>query len=190
MTGRNDRDHEIESSWNRNAAAWTAAVRERRIESRRAREAGGGRSFEHIGYDRLVVQDDAAAGPWDLIVRNFALLAENLAPLLRSLGCRLAPDGVVLIQTVHPWAVVAATPPYEDGWRVETFSSLAPELAAPMPWYFRTLASWIDVLLDAGFIMTELEEPRHPDGELPLSLLMQCRPTTIRQRMCVTTEEQ
>jgi 2-polyprenyl-3-methyl-5-hydroxy-6-metoxy-1,4-benzoquinol methylase len=141
----------------------------------RAREAGGAATYEQISYDRLVASADLAAGPWDIVVCNFSLLAEDLAPLLGSLARRLAADGMFLIQTVHPWAVAAAAPPYHDGWRVETFASMDAAFAAPMPWYFRTLSSWITLLREAGFEITGLQEPRHSQTGAPLSLLIECR---------------
>ena len=141
----------------------------------RAREAGGTATYEQISYDQLVANGDPAAGPWDIVVCNFSLLAEDLAPLLASLARRLAPDGTFLIQTVHPWTVAAAAPPYDDGWRVETFASMDTGFTAPMPWYFRTLSSWVTVLREARLELTGLEEPRHPDSGAPLSLLMKCR---------------
>jgi 2-polyprenyl-3-methyl-5-hydroxy-6-metoxy-1,4-benzoquinol methylase len=141
----------------------------------RAREAGGGATYEQISYDELVASSELAAGPWDIVVCNFSLLAEDLASLLDGLARRLAPDGMLLIQTVHPWAVAAAAPPYQDGWRVETFASMQAGFAAPMPWYFRTLSSWFTLLHEASFKVTRLQEPRHADTGAPLSLLLECR---------------
>ncbi len=227
MSTDESRENAIQTSWARNADAWTAAVRDGRIESRRAgtdaailaaceraglgrvldvgcgegwlarelatraarvlgvdgsgeliaraREAGGAATYEQLSYDQLVASGDPAAGPWDIIVCNFSLLADDLAPLLGSLTRRLAPDGTLLIQTVHPWAVAAAAPPYDDGWRVETFASMDAGFTAPMPWYFRTLSSWVTILRQASLEVTGLQEPRHSDTGAPLSLLIECR---------------
>jgi 2-polyprenyl-3-methyl-5-hydroxy-6-metoxy-1,4-benzoquinol methylase len=142
----------------------------------RARAAGGGARFEVISYDALpATPAGIAPGPWDLVVCNFSLLGEDLAPLLRALVHRLASDGTLLIQTVHPWAVAAADPPYADGWRTETFARLEGTLRAPMPWYFRTLGSWVALVREAGLAVTAVDEPRSLEGGLPLSLLLECR---------------
>lgn len=227
MSTSDSAESEIQSSWARNADAWTAAVRDGKIESRRAgtdaaivaaceraglghvldvgcgegwlarelaargarvlgidgsaeliaraREAGGAATYEEISYDALVGRGDLAAGPWDVVVCNFSLLAEDLAPLLASLARRLASNGTLLIQTVHPWVVAAGAPPYSDGWRVETFASMEGGFAAPMPWYFRTLSSWLKIIEEAGLALTDLQEPRHADTGTPLSLLLECR---------------
>jgi 2-polyprenyl-3-methyl-5-hydroxy-6-metoxy-1,4-benzoquinol methylase len=227
MGASDSRESAIQTSWVRNADAWTAAVRDGRIESRRAgtdaailaacergglgrvldvgcgegwlarelatrgarvlgvdgsrelidraREAGGAATYEQISYDQLIARSDLAEGPWDIVVCSFSLLAEDLTPLLGSLARRLDPNGTLLIQTVHPWAVAAAAPPYADGWRLETFASMDAGFTAPMPWYFRTLSSWISLLHEASLEVTSLEEPRHPDTGAPLSLLIECR---------------
>ena len=138
-----------------------------------AREAGGGGRYEVASYEALVADDGAAAGPWSLVVCNFALLGDPLAPLLGALGRRLAPGGRLVVQTVHPWTA-AGDGPYADGWRVERFDAFAERFPAPMPWYARTLGSWIAELRAGGLALLEIEEPLHPDGGRPLSLLLLC----------------
>ena len=225
---------ELRESWEANAAAWTRAVRDGAIPSRRAgtdaavvalcrrllaeaaaaggarptaldvrcgegwlarelaaagadvlgvdgsaplvdaaHEAGGGARYEVASYERLAADDAVAAGPWSLVVCNFALLGDPLAPLLGALGRRLAPGGRLVVQTVHPWTA-AGDGPYADGWRVERFDAFAERFPAPMPWYARTLGSWIAELRAGGLALLEIEEPLHPDGGRPLSLLLLC----------------
>ena len=226
-----ERDSALRASWDDNAEAWTAAVREQRIESRRvatdaaivqaceracarattarvldvgcgegwlaralaARGAdvlgidasaalvdaavaeGGGPRYAVIAYEDLIGSPHLAAGPWDVVVCNFSLLAERLAPLLGALRSRLAPGGALLIQTVHPWAVAAAEPPYADGWRTETFARIAGPWRATMPWYFRTFGSWMAELRAAGLTVAAVAEPASPASGMPVSLVIECR---------------
>ena len=198
-----DETERLRRSWVANADAWTDAVREQRIESRRvatdaaiveavlaqtprtvldlgcgegwlaralakhgiavtgvdaspslieaARELGGG-EFVVAAYDSL------PPGPYDLTVANFSLLEEQLAPVLRAL-----PSARLIVQTVHPGAFGD-----EDGWRVETFASMEGEWREPMPWYFRTRASWARLFAQSGW---GVEEVREPGGK---SLLFVC----------------
>lgn len=139
----------------------------------RARELGGA-EFRVLSYDALITQPQLAGGPYDTIALNFALLSDDVSPLLSALGWRLTPHGVVLIQTVHPWTA-AGDEPYADGWRVETFDAFGGAFPAPMPWYFRTLETWFAQIASAGLEVTELIEPRHPETMRPLSLLLRCR---------------
>lgn len=139
----------------------------------RAVAAGGDVAYQLLGYDEIAARPERLAPPWALIVCNFALLAEHIEPLLGALGGALAPDGRLLIQTVHPY--LSHQPlPYADGWREETFEALGGDFAEPMPWFFRTLASWSDVLAGAGLLIERLDEPRHSETGDPLSLLLTC----------------
>ncbi|WP_412067507.1 class I SAM-dependent methyltransferase [Rubrivirga sp. IMCC43871] len=135
-----------------------------------ARERGG--SFDVLGYDEAVSAPSRLGGPFDVAVFNFALLTDNDAPVVRAAASRLADGGRVVIQTVHP---LAAGPPYRDGWREESFTSLDGDFE-PMPWYFRTLASWVGVLADAGLRLGAVDEPTAPDTEAPLSLVLTAVP--------------
>lgn len=140
-----------------------------------ARAAGGGPRYEVLPYDALAASAELARGPWDVIVCNFSLLGEELASPLRALAARLAGDGRLLIQTVHPWTVATGEPPYADGWRTETFSRMTGAFTAPMPWYFRTLSSWVELLTRAGLDLTALHEPTGMSSAMPLSLLLELR---------------
>ncbi len=129
--------------------------------------------FEVASYDDLVARADRAAGPFALIVCNFALLGDPLAPLLAALGRRLAEGGRLVVQTAHPWAA-AGDGRYESGWRVETFASFEQPFPSPMPWFFRTLGSWVGELGTAGLRLLTLGEPTYPETGRPLSLLLEC----------------
>lgn len=217
-------DHEsrLARSWRTNASAWTRAVREQRIASRRAGtdaavldavlatgarrvlDAGcgegwlaralaakgrdvvgvdasaeliaaanelGGARFAVAGYADL---DDrhAQLGRFDAIACNFALLGEDLQEPLRALGRRLEPEGRLVVQTVHPWTACGDAP-YVDGWRVETFAGFGDEFREPMPWYFRTLASWLAAFAASGYVVERVTEPVDAASGRPLSLLLQ-----------------
>ena len=49
---------------------------------------------------------------------------------------------------------------YADGWRQESFADLGGDFD-PMPWYFRTIGSWIRTFRSAGLTVTDLREPTH-----------------------------
>ena len=211
---------ELATSWVANAAAWTQAVREGRIESRRlvtdaavveavlrlrpervldvgcgegwlcrrltdegvattgidastplvraARTAHRG-DYRVLSYDELVADPRYAGGPFDVVVCNFALLGADLAPVLAALRATLAEDGHLVVQTIHPWT---QPPPYADGWREETFDGFGEDGWTAMPWYFRTLGSWMAALTKAGFDRVEIDEPLHPETQQPASLVL------------------
>lgn len=218
-----DNEHELclRRSWRTNADAWTRAVREQRIPSRRAGtdaailgavletgarhilDAGcgegwlaralaargcevvgvdasaelvaaarslGGARFEVASYADLETRR-AEFGPFDAVACNFALLGEDLGTPLRALGRLLAPDGRLVVQTVHPWTACGEAP-YVDGWRIETFAGFGDEFREPMPWYFRTIESWIGAFVANGYAVERVTEPVDATGSRPLSLLL------------------
>jgi 2-polyprenyl-3-methyl-5-hydroxy-6-metoxy-1,4-benzoquinol methylase len=142
-----------------------------------ARAAGPGR-YAVLGYEEITAHPERL-GPegFDAVVCNFALLGHPVAPLLAALRTRLRPGGHLLIQTLHPWTARNEAP-YADGWREETFSAFGGAFPTAMPWYYRTLASWIAEVHAAGYVLTALQEPIHPDTGAPLSLLLVAAPAT------------
>lgn len=139
-----------------------------------ARRAGGG-NFEVIDYAALA-NSEALPGPYDAIACNFALLGEHIVPLLAALRRRLAPEGRLVIHTVHPW-MACGDGEYADGWRSETFAAFgAGRFKESMPWYFRTLPRWLADLGEAGLVVENLREPLDPNTGRPLSLLLIAAP--------------
>jgi SAM-dependent methyltransferase len=143
-----------------------------------ARVAGGGR-FLVLSHAELARAPERAGSGFDVAVANFALLDDAALALLASLRRVLAPGGALLVQTLHP---LAAGPPYRDGWRVERFAGFGAEDGGwrPMPWYFRTLGSWVALLGEAGYDLRALLEPAHPETGQPLSLLLAVEPTRVQ----------
>jgi SAM-dependent methyltransferase len=135
-----------------------------------AERAGGG--FVRLSYAELIAAPERCGDGFDMVVANFALLEEDILPLLTALRRIMSAGGWLLVQTLHP---LAAGGPYEDGWRTEDFRGFGAGEWTPMPWYFRTLATWVGVLRDAGFALEALREPVHPQERRPLSLLLAVR---------------
>jgi 2-polyprenyl-3-methyl-5-hydroxy-6-metoxy-1,4-benzoquinol methylase len=140
----------------------------------RAREAGR-EEYHHLPYERIEEAPERVGGGFDAMVCNFSLLDEALVPLLSALRALAAVDGTLVIQTAHPWTA-RGDAPYEDGWRTETFESFGNAFARPMPWYYRTLESWVAAVAAAGWSVDAIREPRHPETGMPLSLILVARP--------------
>ncbi|WP_220814997.1 methyltransferase domain-containing protein [Pseudomonas paralcaligenes] len=127
--------------------------------------AAGGADYRVCSHAGLT---GAGLGRFDLLLCNFALLDEHLP--LRDWRELFEPGGRLLIQTLHPRM---AGDPYMDGWRLERFEGFGAGFVEPMPWYFRTLESWLDLLADAGWTLEKQVEPPHPQTGKPASLLLQ-----------------
>jgi len=212
----------IKQSWLDNAAAWTTAVREGQIASRRAgtdaaimdtvlarrparlldagcgegwlaraiarhgvevtaidgsshlietaREAGAAH-YLHMSYDEFIANPATAGRLFDAVVFNFSLFTENIVPVLVAARRVLVKQGTLLIQTVHPFSD-AMEEDYVDGWREEDFSGLPGEFRTPMPWYFRTMQTWVNSVVRAGYRIAEIREPLDAATNRPLSLII------------------
>lgn len=134
-----------------------------------AARAAGAATVHLATYEQLVEAAVDIGRDYELICANFALLHQDIIPLLAAMHALLAPGGALVIQTLHPW--VAAAGDYQDGWREETFAGFKGQWQ-PMPWYMRTLSSWINALDMAGLRLTGLQEPQHPQSAMPQSLLL------------------
>ncbi|HEY0808615.1 MAG TPA: hypothetical protein VGD49_00585, partial [Longimicrobiales bacterium] len=64
---------------------------------------------------------------------------------------------------------------YQDAWRIEDFAAMGSDFATAMPWYFRTLSSWINSVINAGCVIEELREPHNEATGKPLSLIIIAR---------------
>jgi 2-polyprenyl-3-methyl-5-hydroxy-6-metoxy-1,4-benzoquinol methylase len=135
-------------------------------------QRSGAARFMVLSYEEFARDPHRAGEACHAAVCSFSLLSDDIVPLLRALRDVVVPDGHLIIQTVHP--VTAAGARYEDGWREENFESLPGEWT-PMPWYFRTFASWVRALHDAGWQLEQCIEPVHPETRQPLSIILHGR---------------
>jgi len=135
-----------------------------------AQDADPENRYLTLDYAVFIAEGATALGVgFDVAVFNYSLFEKDVAPLLRAAAGLLAPDGIVLIQTLHP----GAAGPDDDGWRTEDFSAFQGGDWAPMPWYSRALTSWRVAVDEAGLNLLDVKEPTAPDGRV-LSLLMVC----------------
>ena len=134
----------------------------------RAANAGDGdfrvASYEDIAAGSLDVEVDAA-------IANFSLIGhEAVDNLVAYVPRLLRPNGVLIIQTLHP-AMTIGDHPYADGWREGSWAGFSEDFVDPAPWFFRTIESWIRLLRKNGFDLLELREPVHPKTGMPASMI-------------------
>ena len=142
-----------------------------------ARAADPNNSDEVVSYADLIGGQTGLAGGFDVAVFNYALFDEQVDRGLAAAAALLARGGVIVVQTLHPWAL-SQTETYGDGWRIEDFSAFDGEEWEPMPWFFRTLESWHATIRAAGLTVVDLVEPKSPVDSRPLSLIMVCKAVT------------
>ncbi len=137
----------------------------------RAKEQHDAR-FLQINYAQLICDPALIDGAFDRIVCNYSLFEENITALLGVLLSMLAPQGRILIQTLHPSRALATSEGYMSGWRTETFETMGDGFRSSMPYYFRTFARWCSELHDAGLILSRCSEPVSSESGMPLSLIL------------------
>jgi len=133
-----------------------------------ANRAGGG-EFRVASYEAI------AAGELDLTVdvaiANFSLIgAESVENLVRRAPSLITRGGAFIIQTLHP-VIATGDQPYADGWRTGSWTGFSNDFTDPAPWYFRTLESWIALLIRSGLRVVEMREPVHPGTGKPASVI-------------------
>ena len=146
-----------------------------------AREADPAGHYAVLGYHQLADLPARMTGPFDSAVCNFSLLDEDVNSTLIAICDLLTDSGVLIIQTLHPW-VSATNRAYQDGWTEETFASLSSSGWAPMPWYFRTLESWVRQVDAAGMVLQSIHEPIDSSSAHPMSMILVCGKHTLHHR--------
>ncbi|MBS63116.1 methyltransferase domain-containing protein [Salinisphaera dokdonensis CL-ES53] len=141
---------------------------------RHARELGGG-EFHIVAHETLV--NFTCPSPPDVIVCNFSLLGEtSVETVFAAARSLLASKSHFIVQTLHPVALCASGQTYEDGWRAS--GQIAPE-RNPLegaPWYFRTLANWLNLFRDHQLKLQEVIEPIDTRHNRPASIIFVAKP--------------
>ena len=128
-----------------------------------------------VGRFELADYEEIAAGKlsekFDVVVANFSLLGdESVRDLFRSMSRILNLGGTFIIQTLHP-IFACGDLPYLDGWRCSSWCGFSPEFTDPPPWYFRTLATWVNLFVANGLSLVEIREPKNPQTGEPAAAI-------------------
>lgn len=125
-----------------------------------AQRAGPG-AFRVLSYESIAAGD--LPDPVDTVVCNFSLLGrESVEGIVRVAPRMMRPGGHLVIQTLHPVAASTAEP-YQDGWRRGSWAGFDAAFTDPAPWYFRTIASWLQLFRTSRLLLLDLREPIHPE---------------------------
>ncbi len=149
----------------------------------RARESTDDAAIE---YRRLAIEDiDFSAGEFDVVLSSLALhYVERLDIVCRKVHHCLQLGGNFVFSVEHPIFTALAAQDWYYGqhgerlhWPVDQYQEEGPRQARFLDHdvvkYHRTVATYVNTLLDSGFTITELSEPqptqelldRHPEWQ-------------------------
>jgi 2-polyprenyl-3-methyl-5-hydroxy-6-metoxy-1,4-benzoquinol methylase len=124
--------------------------------------------FELISYSEIA--SGKLAEKFDVVVANFSLLGhESVDSLFRSIRLFLNPHGTFIVQTLHP-LLACGNFTYVDSWRSAVCDGFNDDFT-PAPWYFRTLATWVQLYTTNGLSIVEIREPIHQQTGKPAAVI-------------------
>jgi SAM-dependent methyltransferase len=141
----------------------------------RARESTNDPAIE---YRRLAIEDiDFSAGEFDVVISSLALhYVERFDIVCRKVHHCLVPEGSFILSVEHPIFTALAAQDWYYGphgerlhWPVDHYQEEGPRQARFLDHevvkYHRTIATYVNTLIDSGFTITKLSEPQ-PRQEL------------------------
>lgn len=128
--------------------------------------------YYEMTYEEFTDQPKPFSYTFDVAVFNFSLLAKEIDSLLLSVKDVLSSKGHLVIQTLHPFNFGH---PYVNHWKEENYEKMRAGYKKSMPWYFRTMSGWKNVLNDAGLTIVDLVEPINSETLKPESLILVCQ---------------
>lgn len=136
-----------------------------------ARSKGQGK-YQLVTYEEIIAGQPLEGEPFDAIAINFGLFGkESAEALLAALKGRLAPGGLIFIQTLHPFGLLEQGKAYVSHWETDSWAGLKGDYREPHQWYYRSIGDWVALFNRLGLSLRELREPLHPESGKPLSLL-------------------
>ena len=123
-----------------------------------------------IGYRRADLETlDLEPAAFDLAYSSLALhYVDRLAALLRQVGRALAPGGSLVFSVEHPVFTAPTRPEWSTDaagrrtWPLDAYLDQGPRstdwLTHGVIKHHRTLATYLNLLIDNGFVLTHIEE--------------------------------
>jgi 2-polyprenyl-3-methyl-5-hydroxy-6-metoxy-1,4-benzoquinol methylase len=126
-----------------------------------------------ITYQRLAIEDiDFAAGEFDVVISSLALhYVEQFDAVCRKVQYCLAAGGTFVLSVEHPIFTARAAQDWHYGpggermhWPVDDYQEEGQRVARFLDHdvvkYHRTIASYMNALIEAGFLITKIAEPQ------------------------------
>ncbi|WP_343485863.1 methyltransferase domain-containing protein [Allomuricauda sp. d1] len=131
----------------------------------------GSETYLQMTFEELIAGKIIEKGPFDLAVYNFCLYKkEGLKELMRQTLKNLSDDGKILIQTLHPYFLIANELPYKSQWLDDAWKGLPGNFVSGHSWYARTIEDWANNLGQIDNVTLRLQEVVN-DELKPISII-------------------
>ncbi|MBQ4914039.1 methyltransferase domain-containing protein [Maribacter sp. MMG018] len=132
----------------------------------------GSEEYYNITYDEIVNGKAHPLAPFDTAIFNFSLYQEKgLETLLKKVKELLTSNGTIIIQTLHPYFLIANGGNYQSRSISDSWKGLPGNFTDGHDWYARTFEDWTKVINVAGLHIIDLREVTNNENT-PISLII------------------
>ena len=132
----------------------------------------GMESFYQMSYEELMEGKPIPEAPFDIAVYNFCLYQKNgLADLLRATKNQLNVEGVILIQTLHPFFMFDNGLEYKSQMISDSWKGLPGNFTDGHEWYARTFEDWVKIIAQSGLNLNGVKEIANLNKK-PISMIL------------------
>ncbi|KKN22222.1 hypothetical protein LCGC14_0917470 [marine sediment metagenome] len=135
----------------------------------------GSEKFYQFGYQDIIDGKSIPEAPFDVAVFNFCLYQKDgLDKLLSSTKNQLNGEGVILIQTLHPFFLFINGLSYKSQIISNSWKGLPGNFIEGHEWYARTFEDWVQTISESGLQITGFKEVLN-EKDNPISLILKLK---------------
>lgn len=132
----------------------------------------GQEQYHVFTFEDIIEGKQIPGAPFDCAVFNFCLYnKEGLSTLLGHTLDQLQTQGIVLIQTLHPFFLLQNGMPYTSQWLSDSWKGLPGNFEDGHAWYARTFEDWMEVLSHLKNVTYTVKEVLNNEKK-PVSLIL------------------
>ncbi|MEM1258178.1 MAG: class I SAM-dependent methyltransferase [Bacteroidota bacterium] len=132
----------------------------------------GNETYYPLEFGEIIKGRPLPKAPFTGAVFNFSLYQKNHLDLLfQEVLNSLDRKGILLIQTLHPFYLIANGFGYRSQWLRDSWKGLPGNFEDGHSWYARTMEDWIELISKIPQISFKIHEVINDKGK-PLSLLI------------------
>lgn len=132
----------------------------------------GSEPYYCITYEDIIEGKSVPEQPFETAIFNFCLYQKDgLEKLLKNTKAILDDEGIIIIQTLHPYFLIRNGLEYKSQIIEDSWKGLPGNFTEGHKWYARTFEDWIVVLNNSRLKIMELKEVFNNDNQ-PVSIIL------------------